>query len=197
MDRNIGKINFQPLHSGIGFHPFSDGLPYAPQGTIALRKQQSLRQQKQLLNPPIQAVRPEKNSSSIQNLPWEISLNRRRFFAYLLDIHLHLAFWLAMILIFNLAFGFKIDMNLIFNRGTGFLTFFLFSQWLFVALQEFLFETTLGKNFFGLEFKKNHRLFFPAWLLVRSAVFMAGVFFLGLGLFYRPQDRLAELQVRK
>ncbi len=25
------KIQFKPLHSGVGFHPFSDGLPYAPQ----------------------------------------------------------------------------------------------------------------------------------------------------------------------
>ena len=26
-----GKIQFKPLHEGMGFHPFSDGLPYAPE----------------------------------------------------------------------------------------------------------------------------------------------------------------------
>jgi hypothetical protein len=25
------KIQFKPLHEGMGFHPFSDGLPYAPE----------------------------------------------------------------------------------------------------------------------------------------------------------------------
>ena len=25
------KIKFKPLHEGMGFHPFSDGLPYAPE----------------------------------------------------------------------------------------------------------------------------------------------------------------------
>lgn len=29
------KIQFKPLHSGVGFHPFSDGLPYAPQSKAA------------------------------------------------------------------------------------------------------------------------------------------------------------------
>jgi hypothetical protein len=76
------------------------------------------------------------------------------------------------------------------NPG-GFLVFFLISQWLFITLQEVLFETSAGKVFFQLEFERGHRS-----LLLRSAVFALGAI-LVFGWFLQPQDRLGKLRLRQ
>jgi hypothetical protein len=73
-----------------------------------------------------------------------------------------------------------------------FILFFLFSQWIFIALQEVLFENSIGKAFFQLEFQRNHRSLF-----LRSLVFMIGAICLGLGFYFRPQDRLGKIQLKQ
>ncbi|NDF15438.1 hypothetical protein EB061_08970 [bacterium] len=117
---------------------------------------------------------------------------RTRFFAYLLDSVIHAGFWLATNIAALLLFHFQIDLGIV-KANTGQLTaFFLFSQWMFIALQEVMFGNSIGKAFFELEFQRNHRSLF-----LRSIVFMAGLLAFGLGLRYRPQDRLGGIRLRQ
>ena len=234
------KIQFKPLHEGMGFHPFSDGLPYAPEsknkyssGTGAVsagrpqfvaqklssssslgnskplgtarqlqgQAQGQLQGQNSLATPRINQPLPA--AQRLQKTPPQIAaavhpelmsdtgLLRRRFFAYLMDTIIHAGFWLAANLTALFFFKFQIDSEIIRDNFLQFFLFFLTSQWMFIALQEMLFENSIGKVFFNLEFKRNHRS-----LLLRSVVFIAGVLFFGLGLFFRPQDRLGEIQLK-
>lgn len=132
-------------------------------------------------------------SAEPQPSPAEVStITRRRVFAYLMDTVIHTGFWLATNLAALFFFNFQIDSAILQEHLTQFLMFFLVSQWLFIALQEMLFETTIGKAFFNLEFKRNHHSLF-----LRSIVFMAGALFFGLGLYTRIHDRLGQLQLKQ
>jgi hypothetical protein len=265
------RIQFKPLHDGMGFHPFSDGLPYAPEsknpvkpaqkatqksaapqswmgtGATAAGRPQfaTARQLKELqdraplsiptsnpqtLAPQIvtthlrsgqipkvstRPARPEaldlktlkdSPSASLKSASLNSaaqtsaapslgadasnSLTRRRVFAYLMDSVIHAGFWLSTNLAALFFFNFQLDANIVSEHLSQFLIFFIVSQWLFIALQEILFETTVGKAFFNLEFKRTH-----GSLFLRSIVFMVGLLAMGLGLFYRPQDRLGQLQL--
>ncbi|MBS1959425.1 MAG: hypothetical protein JST80_08140 [Bdellovibrionales bacterium] len=236
------KISFKPLHEGMGFHPFSDGLPYAPEskastttskqapktavpktssmgaGAMAAGRPQfaTARQLKQIqeqhsITPVITrapnpnapkiistkisgtepAVKPVKVPAAPINPAEEKSLLRRRAFAYLMDTVIHAGFWLATNLTALFFFKFQVDAEIVQEHLSQFLLFFIVSQWLFIALQEMLFETTIGKAFFNLEFKRNHKSLF-----LRSIVFMIGLLAFGLGLYYRPHDKLGQLQLK-
>ncbi len=225
------KIQFKPVHEGMGFHPFADGLPYAPasktstgsdsqtkvnlsQGTGAVaagRPQFANLKNPQYSNPnaptpssartyttvktaPAPAlVKPVQTpiAAAPQTLPPEPTFIRRRVFAYLLDMTVHAGFWLLTNLAALFIFQFQIDSEIFSENVMQFAAFFVVSQWIFIALQEMLFETTLGKVFFNLEFKRNHRS-----LLLRSLVFMLGIACLGLGFYFRPQDRFGQIKLR-
>lgn len=236
------RIQFKPLHDGMGFHPFSDGLPYAPEskaktkpvtssgaGAVAAgrpqfsthipststkataRQLQEQRLQEQRLTqslvapeiitthlrsgkiPPAPQVRNPQPEPTVKGPVLEqqnTGILRRRAFAYLMDTVIHAGFWLSTNLAALFFFNFQLDAVIVEEHFSQFLMFFLVSQWLFIALQEMLFETTIGKAFFNLEFKRNHRSLF-----LRSIVFMLGFLAGGLGLFYRPQDRWGQLQL--
>jgi len=229
------KIKFKPLHEGIGFHPFSEGLPYAPQTKVDSKPvrpnastasrdlprtpanpvgatsagipsfsipsmpktTRQLREQKN--NPVISGpIATKNNKPIIPGKTFEAEQDadlRSRFFAYLLDTVIHLSFWIAVTLVATLGMKFEIDGNLITQNWSGFLMFFIFSQWFFIAMQETLFENSLGKGFFGLEFKRNRKSFLTSSLFIRSIVFMIGSLTL-VGFFFRPQDHFAEIQVK-
>jgi hypothetical protein len=210
------RISFRPLHDGMGFHPFSDGLPYAPEakrkqapstGTGAVsagtprfaepvRTARQLQQASQARTQPAPAPRPVVTRPQPQTQPVTSEgtgsdLVRRRAFAYLLDAILHAGFWITTNLAALFAFQFHLDPELMLQNPAGFLVFFLLSQWLFVTLQEVLFETSAGKVFFQLEFERGHRS-----LLLRSIVFALGSL-LVFGWFFRPQDSLGKLRLRQ
>lgn len=234
MEKN--KIQFKPLHEGMGFHPFSDGLPYAPESkarTSATAPTRSaagassagrprfqatpstnptlstpLKTARQLQAPQVasrpvaapvalraKAVAQAPQKSSIpapQSEPTPEVLLRTRFFAYLLDSVVHAGFWLATNIAALVLFHFQLDLTILKENTAQFALFFIFSQWIFIALQEVLFENSIGKSFFDLEFKRNH-----GSLFLRSIVFMVGILSFGLGLRYRPQDRFGEIQLRQ
>jgi len=225
------KIKFSPLHDGVGFHPFSEGLPYAPQIKTALKTTpkvenkpthtapaispsmnrgagavsagaptfampKTTRQLQQQINAPLANTQTFASPDTVKSLAPTESLLRARFFAYLLDTVMHLGFWITINLIATFGFHFQLDGSLLVKNWLGFTLFFAFSQWFFIAMQEVLFETTIGKSFFGLEFKRTRKSFFASSLFLRSIVFMAGMIFMGLGLLYRPQDRIAEIQLQ-
>ena len=228
------KIKFKPLHEGMGFHPFSDGLPYAPEtkkaevkkaphptthlngGTGAIsagrprfatqfpqsqpsQTARQLQQQTQMhVNPLAQASAKSNKATALspQSAPItsadaKETLLRRRFFAYLMDTVIHAGFWLATNLAALFFFKFQLDSDILKNNFFSFFLFFVISQWIFVALQEVLFENSIGKVFFNLEFKRNHRSLF-----LRSIVFVMGACALGLGFFFRPQDYFGKLQLK-
>ena len=208
------RISFRPLHDGMGFHPFSDGLPYAPEtkrkptpstGTGAvsagtprfaepIRTARQIQQASQARAQVAQAPRPVAPQPQVRpavTLTPEADPIRRRAFAYLLDAILHAGFWITTNLAALFAFKFHLDPELMIQNPAGFLVFFLISQWLFVTLQEVLFETSAGKVFFQLEFERGHRS-----LLLRSMVFALGSL-LVFGWFFRPQDRLGKLRLRQ
>ncbi len=232
----------------MGFHPFSDGLPYAPESkskaptspsgngatafgaTAAGRPRfttqatsrpapqtqarpaaqfttqpmtqpmtRTARQMQAAANPQIQPQPQSRpiTSTSITSTPvtheeTDISIIRKRFFAYLLDAVVHSGFWIGTNLAALFFFKFQIDGEIVRDNLGQFLVFFLVSQWIFIALQEVLFENSIGKSFFNLEFRRNHRSLF-----LRSLVFMIGVTCLGLGFYFRPQDKLGEIQLKQ
>lgn len=234
------KIQFKPLHEGMGFHPFSDGLPYAPEsktkyssgagavsagrpqfatqnipskpmGTARQLQQQQVSKSAALQTAPA-SIHPalEKriapNKLSVQTATTapataavapamtadlQTSVLRRRIFAYVMDTTIHAGFWLATNLTALFLFKFQIDSEIVKDNFAQFLLFFCISQWMFIALQEMLFENSIGKVFFNLEFKRNH-----GSLLLRSMVFAMGAAALGLGLYFRPQDKLGQLQLK-
>ncbi len=199
----------------MGFHPFSDGLPYAPEakrkptpatgaGAVSagtprfaepIRTARQIQQAAQLKNQPV-APAPRPVSPRIEPVPGaapvaDSDLIRRRAFAYLLDAVLHAGFWITTNLAALFAFKFHLDPELMIQNPGGFLVFFLISQWLFITLQEVLFETTAGKVFFQLEFERGHRS-----LLLRSIVFALGSLLI-FGWLLRPQDHLGKLRLRQ
>ena len=234
MEKN--KIQFKPLHEGMGFHPFSDGLPYAPESkskygngsgaTSAGRPQFATPTTSGPALAPATSTSPRVTARQLQERKPQVNIThhemaranvkqtaqktaqsiapqiapapqtekailRRRAFAYLLDTLIHAGFWLTSNLAALFFFKFQLDSDIIKENFGQFAVFFILSQWLFIALQEILFENSIGKVFFNLEFKRNHRSLF-----LRSFVFMMGVACLGLGLYYRPQDRFGEIQLK-
>jgi hypothetical protein len=113
----------------------------------------------------------------------------------LLDTVVHLSFWITITHAASLGLHLEIDGNLIAQNWVGFGSFFLFSQWFFIAMQEALFENSFGKAFFGLEFKRNRKTFFSSSLFLRSIVFMIGAVLI-VGFFFRPQDHFADVQLK-
>ncbi len=199
MDRQKEKISFKPLHDGVGFHPFSEGLPYARVGAGAMsagapsfaipKTTRQLHQQKTQGPAPMIHATPTAMPAS--------SLRRKRAFAYLLDTVIHLGFWISINLIATVGFHFELDGTLLEKNWVGFLSFFIFSQWFFIAMQEVLFRGSIGKFFFGLEFKRNRNSFFGSSLLLRSLVFLFGALFAGVGLYFLPQDKIAGIQLKQ
>jgi hypothetical protein len=256
-----GKIQFKPLHEGMGFHPFSDGLPYAPEskskyangaGANAAgrpqfatpttsgpalapatssspkltarqlqERQNGIQNQAAIQHQPLTKMpitphdpatvraknQPDKKNtgntqvkadaakamgaaqaSAITN---DSSILRKRAFAYLMDTVIHAGFWLATNLAALFFFKFQLDSDIVRENLGQFVVFFLISQWMFIALQEILFENSIGKVFFNLEFKRSHKSLF-----IRSLVFMLSALFFGLGFFFRPQDKFGEIQLK-
>lgn len=228
------KIRFTPIHEGMGFHPFSDGLPYAPASKASVNNKPTNIKTTQNFKPNSRSVSTIGSSSATaaarpqfvtktysQPLHSQLNLNpsaslntskkaqiptqvikmndsrltlqvlRKRSFAYLLDMIVHAGFWLLTNLAALFIFNFQIEPEIFAEHIPQFIGFFILSQWLFISLQEMLFETTLGKAFFNLEFKRNH-----GSLLFRSMVFMVGVLCFGLGFYFRPQDRFGQITMK-
>jgi len=230
----------------MGFHPFSDGLPYAPEskartpstGTGAVAAGRP-RFQTQTLSSPRSGMKTARQMQSQQaNAPVSLAAApqipmpapaapvrvrpaqertagtapaarpvvagavtieeeapapvRQRFFAYLLDTVIHSGFWMGTNFAALTFFDFHLDSGIVEENAGQFIAFFVVSQWVFIALQEVLFGNSIGKSFFNLEFKRNH-----SSLFLRSTVFMLGVLAGGLGLYYRPQDKLGVIQLRQ
>jgi len=188
--REISRTPTAPAGAtSAGIPSFS--IPSMPKTTRQLREQKN----NPIVSKPVvtkkhEAIIPGKDTGATKDADL-----RSRFFAYLFDTVIHLMFWISITLIATVALKFEIDSTLITQNWGGFLMFFAFSQWFFIAMQETLFENSIGKALFGLEFRKNRKSLLTSSLFLRSIVFMIGALTL-VGFFFRPQDQFAELQMK-
>jgi len=194
------KIKFKTLHEGVGFHPFSEGLPYAPQSqaqsshsspisktaapkkspaelmgvgamsagtptfvnsaanTAARTTRQIQQAQQQQMAAEIAVHQPIPTPKPAAHHFKDPGVIRKRIFAFLLDTTIHLGFWILVNLIAIFALHFEIDSMILAQNWGSFLVFFAFSQTVFIGMQNMLFDNSLGKYFFGLEFKRNREI---------------------------------------
>ena len=201
-------VSCQPLHSGLGFHPFPDGLPYSAQKGQNLPSPSATRtnsnpsqgrtESSPLLGRPDPALPPIKKllqdtttpspapQKPIQTPALTLSYSLSRSLAYLLDLFIHSSLMCSVIAL-TLWFN-EIDLRILVDSGmlpvaTLFLVAF---NWFLVMLQEVVFRTSLGKSVFRLSLPTSRlRILCRAILFVPSAALGVGII---LGLF-NPRKR--------
>lgn len=199
MDRQIPEISFKPLSEGLGFHPFSDGLPYAP----------SVKQQRPAAPAPARILNTQPVSKTIQPVPPQkpvvaaqpapivapqptesVSVEARKW--YLMRRVMAYGFdWLSCGGFFAgvlSAFLWESESfyRLLLNPSVFIVTilFFIAFNWLLITFQEVVFKTSLGKKLFKLGFQAS-----GSALLLRAFLFVLSAGFFGLGLFWALVDR--------
>ena len=193
-------IHFRPLHSGVGFHPFSDGLPYAP-AVPSTRKPQNgntmgtgavaaglprpvFIPQPKIAQTPIQAapVSPMVAPAIEKNFSWTYPL--ARFYAFIIDSALNVLLTAAAVTV-GFAFA-DLDPWFLLEPSIFAVTaFFLMAfSWALMASQEILFKTTVGKRAVGLKIRGS-----TGAILLRSFLFIPSFAFCGLGLAWAFFDR--------
>jgi len=188
------KLKFKPITEGLGFHPFSDGLPYAPQspqakktmGTgavaagpakIVLPQQKFVKEAKPA---PAAVVQPPAFQKSFiearLNMP-SMLYPLKRVMAFVLDTVFHLS--LAVIALYGLTTWLNLTLN-----GTEPKEFFVVAALLFAItnsvltlMEELLFGSSMGGKIMGLELQGG-----AGKILLRGLLFPLNILTLGLGL---------------
>lgn len=201
------KVFFRPLTEGLGFHPFSDGLPYAPVAKAPLPKvikpgatkaSSPMGVGAESAGPPRFASSPKSVEIQKQVFPQVTKMSAqesknlktedkkgvgylvRRSIAYLIDLSVNTA-----------IFGILLNIWLFMQPDTSpdiFLNFKVLLKgmvllslfnWVLLAFQEVLFGSSFGKRVFHFKLggSKAARLF-------RSFTFLPSSLFFGLGLTY-------------
>jgi hypothetical protein len=172
------EIDFKPITEGLGFHPFSDGLPYAPV-TPTQTKTISRATVPPMLAPviatPVSAkpVEVNKPKFEVQFIPeFGTHYVMVRLLAYTMDVIFNLTLCMS---ILGLVLMFEsVSMDILFHPNTLFFLFLFFAlfNWAIVTAQEVVFRTSLGKRMFGLVLNGNSmRIFLRAFLFIPSLVF--------------------------
>ncbi len=188
------KIAFAPLHGGMGFHTFSEGLPYAqtPQplsAPIAPRRPPPPGVAPTLAAPLISPLRETVQAPPVTEfVSIQEDCTSRRMMAYLLDTIFHAGFWILS----NLWVLFTLDIELNFAvfelNPWDYLALFLLSQGFFIALQETLFGNSLGKYLLNLGYISR-----PKSFLFRSLIVSVGIGLGGILLLKKPQDHFGKI----
>jgi hypothetical protein len=200
------EINFKPITDGLGFHPFEDGLPYAP----AVKKQIGTGAvsagRPQFSYPPappspmgkpvdataekirrelesIQTQRIEQARAMAERLHSPLEIHRgisysfQRAFAYLLDSAFNLSIC-ASILSTALISSDLTNLRSITDPALITVGVFLFiCNWALLAAQEVAFGTSIGKRIFGLSLEGT-----GVECLVRSLLFIPSLLLAGTGI---------------
>lgn len=207
------EIQFKPLTSGLGFHPFSDGLPYAPvskaptarttvpapmpmTGTGAVAAGPATFVTSPRVTVPVarpaavspQPVRPAQTlESPIKALP-EPKLGflylLKRFCAFTLDLSLNVSL-LAAGMSFTL-WNEQLRPDVLLNPAIVMIAvlFFCVFHWALVTAQEILFRTSVGKRVFGLSLNGSLGAIFT-----RAFFFLPSIGFCGVGIVWCLFDR--------
>lgn len=185
------KIRFKPLNKGLGFHPFSDGLPYAPvtkapqspptimgTGAVAAGPARIVLPQKP--RPIAKTIEPSKAETPHYGLIYLI----HRTIAYSIDTGLNIVLCLGGL---RLAlWKMHVPFSKILTLETMFILilFLMILNWALIAAQEIAFGTTIGKRLFGLTLDGG-----AAVIFLRSFFFAISFCFMGAGLLWAIFDK--------
>ncbi len=184
--QNPQPLEFQALSKGLGFHPFSEGLPYSPQktpgsshsqksfarGTGAVMAGPPTFAPAFFRNPPQAAESLVLAPPQIEKVELGFTYLLARISAFFIDLSFSLLFCGV-----GLAGAFwkqEIPLNVLMNSGLFVLSvvFVALAHWLILTVQEVIFHTSLGKRVFGLVLSGNTSqiilralLFFPSFVL--------------------------------
>lgn len=194
MEQKKSEIQFKPITHGLGFHPFSDGLPYAPvvkssppmgSGAVAAGPPRIMAP---IVRPklPYPGISQKKEALISESPPPVLAVPSfglgylfKRVLAYLLDSTANTM--LCILTLGSVYFHQDLDPELLMNPGLVFLiSLFLFVfNWALITAQEVAFGTSFGKRTFGLVLKGGSGALF--W---RSVFFLMSVGFFGMGLLW-------------
>lgn len=201
-------LEFKPLSSGLGFHPFSNGLPYTPKAGTPVAPPSIDRPEfrngtgataagmPRFAPPPKRPMPPASAPAAVTSAPSASyaspETENRPGFGYLLSRAL--AYSVDTLLNTFLTFiglcfafgGFRystvrqlLTPEMLILAAVGIMVL----NWALITSQEILFHTTFGKKVFGLELKGR-----PTQILLRAVLFVPSAMCLGLGIFWSLFD---------
>ena len=194
--RDDGSLKFKAITKGLGFHPFSDGMPYTPQNPETQRTQ---RVKPRAAAPEIpwapSVVQDQPAISGAKSLieaqpaeivataPLDVDYLAKRMAAYIFDSLVNIASCGAAFLF--VISKLKVPKDTLLNPDTFFLfgLFLLFFSWILVLAQEIAFGTSLGKKLFGLAIQGD-----ALTLFFRGFFFSVSLAMAGLGIFWALFD---------
>lgn len=208
IEKDLETLQFKPVTEGLGFHPFSNGLPYTPN----LRKSPlsgpdapsgaTVAGPPRFVPPPprgpIPRHQPMAMGTSVAGLAAKAAaqLQRplqveqaygflyvmKRLCAFFMDVLFNLAV-AAVAVTFSLSGGTDLSQGItddVIIIGT--LLFIVF-HWLLVVAQELVFKTSFGKKLFRLSLQGS-----AGAILLRALAFPVSVLFFGLGIVWAVFD---------
>lgn len=186
------QLNFRPLHSGLGFHPFSDGLPYAPQTPKAPPLPRPILPPRQVVMAPAKAPAatpaampaqaPAPTPAPVQTPGW--SYLPLRMTAFGIDVIFHLSAAALLLMGGVVAMGY--EPLVIFEGGVFSAALLTISVlgWAMMVGQEVALGSTPGKRIVGLKLQGS-----PAALFLRAFFFLISLMFMGAGLLWALFNR--------
>ena len=192
-------LNFKPLNEGLGFHPYSNGLPYTPatpkreitQGTGAVSAGRPSFAFPQTQRPITQTISPAaaaapcpivaKSTVLLPELGWEYLA--KRSLAFFIDSFINMT--LGSIALTTSLWKEGMSWDFFFSPSVFLITlsFLMFFNWALITAQEVAFGSSIGKKFFGLSLEGS-----AVATLVRALFFIPSSLFLGLGVLWAVID---------
>jgi hypothetical protein len=188
VDKQDPNLQFKPLSEGLGFHPYSNGLPYSPPKRDTSRGVGAVAAGKPSFAFPQQTVKVTTTAAPIvaKTPQLEIELGwgylAKRFFAFFVDSFINIVLGSTALVVSLWKEGGTLDF---FQPGIFLITvsFLLFFNWALTTAQEVAFGTSIGKKFFGLSLEGT-----AIATLVRAIFFIPGALFLGTGVLWAVLD---------
>jgi hypothetical protein len=192
-------LNFKPLSEGLGFHPYSNGLPYTPArpspaqapkptpttgtGAVAAGRPNFVFPQPsvQTKAQPAPAQIVAKSLPILPRLGWDYLT--KRVLAYTIDSSINVI--LGMGALAASLWREQVTADFFFSSNVFFITagFLMFFNWALVTAQEVAFGTSIGKKICGLSVEGSAMA-----TLVRAVFFIPSFLCLGLGLLWAGFD---------
>lgn len=202
------RLDFKPVHKGLGFHPFSDGMPYAPHspiqtpqapkrpvsvtgtgtgatiaGPIRVAPQIRGRPLHELQAPVATPLTAPLTTPQVEHR-FGVGYLALRMVAFAIDVAFHLAVS-ALALMGAMSLMGHAPLVL-FESGIIELAclFMIALSWALVTAQEVALGTTPGKRIVGLKLRGS-----AAAIFMRSFFFIPSVLFMGVGLLWSLFNR--------
>lgn len=205
-------IEFQAINSGLGFHPFSDGLPYAPvskaqprptphpftrtrelpqkalsegAGAVSAGRPEFVLPKK--VSVPVAPKIDTKKAAPIAPVFSEVRYgffySFKRLMAYSLDSILNIS-----LLVTGLSFGLlnqDLSPDMLLSPGVILASLFFIGlfNWAIMSAQEVAFGTSIGKRVFGLALQGK-----TSTIFLRALLFLPSMAFCGAGLLWAIFD---------